>query len=167
MPKSCTGSRYTGYSSTSSRLRKVASAVTGPGRHDVTIGEDQAALGVDHEAGRLRGGVPLGVEGARLVDLDRDHAPGDALERHGPVRIALDRHGGLRGVGLLTGLAPGGGGAGGGGPGGVRLGGAPGLAFGGGGGGGSAGAAAVSAAAALGPEVAPGGCGVCARAAQE
>src|SRR5579863_9600746 len=31
MPKSCTGSRYTGYSCTSSRLRKVASAVTGPG----------------------------------------------------------------------------------------------------------------------------------------
>src|SRR5580698_3277796 len=31
MPKSWTGSRYTGYSCTSSRLRKVASAVTGPG----------------------------------------------------------------------------------------------------------------------------------------
>src|SRR5580698_1928375 len=31
MPKSCTGSRYTGYSCTSSRLRKVASEVTGPG----------------------------------------------------------------------------------------------------------------------------------------
>src|ERR1700691_4018945 len=31
MPKSCTGSRYTGYSCTSSRFRKVASAVTGPG----------------------------------------------------------------------------------------------------------------------------------------
>src|ERR1700733_10999669 len=31
MPKSCTGSRYTGYSCTSSRLRNVASAVTGPG----------------------------------------------------------------------------------------------------------------------------------------
>src|SRR3984885_9533094 len=31
MPKSCTGSRYTGYSCTSSRLRKVASAMTGPG----------------------------------------------------------------------------------------------------------------------------------------
>src|SRR3984885_922598 len=31
MPKSCTGSRYTGYSCSSSRLRKVASAMTGPG----------------------------------------------------------------------------------------------------------------------------------------
>src|SRR5256886_6704680 len=31
MPKSCTGSRYTGYSCTSSRFRKVAAAVTGPG----------------------------------------------------------------------------------------------------------------------------------------
>src|SRR6185369_17796324 len=31
MPKSCTGSRYTARSSTSSRLRKVASAITGPG----------------------------------------------------------------------------------------------------------------------------------------
>ena len=79
-----------------------------PRGHDVTVGEDQAALGVHHEAGRLRGGVPLGVEGARQVDVDRDHARGDVLERHGPVRIALDRHGGLRGVGLLTGLAPGG-----------------------------------------------------------
>src|SRR5215471_14822760 len=31
MPKSWTGSRYTGYSCTSSRLRKVAMEVTGPG----------------------------------------------------------------------------------------------------------------------------------------
>src|SRR5882762_7862004 len=31
MPKSWMGSRYTGYSCTSSRLRKIACAVTGPG----------------------------------------------------------------------------------------------------------------------------------------
>src|SRR5437899_1909976 len=32
---------------------------------DVAVGEDQAALGVDHEAGRLAARVPLGVDGDR------------------------------------------------------------------------------------------------------
>ena len=40
---------------------------------DVTVGEYQPALGVDHEAGGLARLVPFGVEGPRLVDLDRDN----------------------------------------------------------------------------------------------
>ena len=65
-----------------------------PGRHDVAIGEDQAALGVDDEAGRLARHVPLGVERARQVDLDRDDAARDPLERAGPARVfgVGDRH---------------------------------------------------------------------------
>ena len=71
--------------------------MTGPGRHDVTIGEDQAALGVDDEAGRLARHVPFGVERARQVDLDRDDAGRDALERARPARIfgVGDRHAAL------------------------------------------------------------------------
>src|SRR5437868_4211073 len=65
--------------------------------HDVAVGEDQAALGVDHEAGRLGARVPLRVEGAGRIDVDRDDAAGDALERVGPVGIALDGRGLLRG----------------------------------------------------------------------
>jgi len=39
------------------------------GRHDVPVGEDEAALRIDHEAGGLRRYVALGIEGARLIDL--------------------------------------------------------------------------------------------------
>ena len=78
--------------------------------HDVAVGEDQAALGIDHEAGGLRGGVPLRIEGARRIDVDRHDAAGDALERHGPVGIALDR-GRLRHGRLPARLAGGGGAA--------------------------------------------------------
>ena len=63
----------------------------GPRRHDVPVGQDQAALGIDDEAGRLARLVPLGVERARLVDLDRDDRRGDALERAVPGRVLLDR----------------------------------------------------------------------------
>ena len=59
-------------------------------RDDVPVRQDQAALGVDHEAGRLRRRVPLRVEGARCVDLDRDHAGRDPLERPGPARGLLE-----------------------------------------------------------------------------
>ena len=64
------------------------------GCHDVTIGEDQAALGIDDEAGRLARHVPLGVEGARLIHLDGDDAAGHALERSCPAGIfgGGDRH---------------------------------------------------------------------------
>ncbi len=56
------------------------------GRDDVPVGQDQAALGVDHETRRLARLVPLGVEGAGLVDLDRDDRRRDALERTVPRR---------------------------------------------------------------------------------
>ncbi len=60
-------------------------------RDDVTVGENQPALGIDDETGGLRGAVPLRVEGARLIDFDRHDAVRDALERDGPVRIFFDR----------------------------------------------------------------------------
>jgi hypothetical protein len=50
----------------------------------VTIREDEPAFGIDDEARRLRGGIPFRVEGARLVDLDGDHAFGHACERAAP-----------------------------------------------------------------------------------
>ena len=53
-------------------------------RHDVAVREDQSALGVDDEPRRLRGGVPLGVERARLVDLDGDDALGNSRQRAAP-----------------------------------------------------------------------------------
>ena len=53
-------------------------------RDHVAIGEDEAPLGVDDEARGLRGGVPFGVERARLVDFDGDHALGDARQRAAP-----------------------------------------------------------------------------------
>ena len=59
----------------------------GPRRDDMAIREDEAALGIDDEAGRLRRGVPLRVEGARLVDFDGDDALRDALERAGPAAV--------------------------------------------------------------------------------
>ena len=62
----------------------------------MAVGEDQAALRVDHEAGGLRGGVPFGVERARRIDFDGDDAVRDALERDRPVRIFFDGGGLLR-----------------------------------------------------------------------
>jgi len=69
----------------------------------VTIGEDQSALGVDHEAGGLRRSIPLGIERARLVDLDGDHALRDAGERatpSGALTLRLGQCGLRRGSGL-------------------------------------------------------------------
>ncbi len=54
------------------------------GRHDVPVGQDQAAHGVDHEARRLARLVPLRVEGAGLVDFDGDDRRRDALDRAVP-----------------------------------------------------------------------------------
>ena len=50
-----------------------------PGRHDVAVGENQAALRVDDEAGRLTRHIPFGVERARQVDLDGDDAGRDTF----------------------------------------------------------------------------------------
>ncbi len=61
------------------------------GGDHVPVREDQATLGVDHEPGRLRGRVPLGVEGARRIDVDGDDAARNALEGGGPVGILLHR----------------------------------------------------------------------------
>ena len=61
-----------------------------PRRHHVAVGQDDAALGIHHETRGLRRSVPLGVEGARHVDLDRDHAGRDALERARPARGLLE-----------------------------------------------------------------------------
>ena len=46
----------------------------------MAIGQNEPALGVDDEPGRLRRGVPLRIERPHAVDLNRDHAGGDALE---------------------------------------------------------------------------------------
>ncbi len=56
------------------------------GCHDVAVGQDQATHRVDHEARRLARLVPLGVEGAGLVDLDGHDRRRDALERPVPRR---------------------------------------------------------------------------------
>ncbi len=61
------------------------------GRDHVPVGQDQAALRVDDEAGRLARLVPLGVERAGLVDLDRDDRGRDAFERMVPGRVLLRR----------------------------------------------------------------------------
>ncbi len=50
-------------------------------RDDVAVRENDPALCVDHETGGLARLIALGIEGARAVDLDRDDARGDALER--------------------------------------------------------------------------------------
>ena len=78
------GSRYTGI-----ELHFLAIEERGLGRHrarrhHVAVGEDEAALGIDHEAGGLRGGIPLRIERARLVDLDGDHALGDSRQGSAP-----------------------------------------------------------------------------------
>ncbi len=59
----------------------------GAGRHDVAIREDDPALRVDDEAGGLARGVALGIERASAVDLDRDHAGSDTLERAVPALL--------------------------------------------------------------------------------
>ncbi len=59
--------------------------------HHVAIGQDETALRVDHESGGLRGRVPFRVEGPSAVDLNGDHAGGDALERLRPVLGRADR----------------------------------------------------------------------------
>ena len=64
-----------------------------PGRHHVTIGQDEPALRVDDESRRLRGGIPLGVECPRTVNLDRDHAGGYPLQSLSPVRGTVDELG--------------------------------------------------------------------------
>jgi hypothetical protein len=46
-------------------IEETPPAPSPSGRHDVTIREDQAALGVDDEAGRLARHIPFGVERAR------------------------------------------------------------------------------------------------------
>ncbi len=56
-------------------------------RDHVPVGQDQAALGVDDEAGGLARLVPFGVEGARLVDLDGDDRGRDPLQRAVPGRV--------------------------------------------------------------------------------
>ncbi len=66
------------------------------GGDDVTVGQDQAPLGVDHESGRLRRGIPLRVEGPGCIDIDRHHTARDPLESHRPVGITFDRGGLLR-----------------------------------------------------------------------
>jgi hypothetical protein len=63
----------------------------GARRHDVAIREDESALGIHDEPGSLRRGIPLGIEGARRVDLDRNDTFCDAFERRGPIG-ALARH---------------------------------------------------------------------------
>ena len=50
------------------------------------VGQDQAAHRIDHETRRLARLVPVGVEGAGLVDLDGDDRRRDALERTVPRR---------------------------------------------------------------------------------
>ncbi len=72
----------------------------GSRRHDMPIRQDESALGVDDEARGLRRRVPLGVEGARAVDLNGDDAAGDSLQglcpaggrAHDPGRRHRRRH---------------------------------------------------------------------------
>ena len=54
------------------------------GRHDMAVREDETKLGIHDEAGRLRGGIPLGVERPGAVDTYRHHTGGDPLERVRP-----------------------------------------------------------------------------------
>jgi hypothetical protein len=72
----------------------------GSGVNDVTIGEDDAPLGVDDEGGRLRGSVPFGVEGAGGVDADRNDGGADSLQTVAPgLRLGV----GVRGTGFGAG----------------------------------------------------------------
>ncbi len=57
------------------------------GRHHVTVGKDQAALGVDDETGRLRRRIPLSIECPGRIDVDGHDAARDPLEGRGPVGI--------------------------------------------------------------------------------
>src|SRR5690606_6044722 len=59
----------------------------GPRRDDVPIRQDQAALRVDDESGRLARHVPFGVERARQIHLNRDDTACDPLNRARPPRI--------------------------------------------------------------------------------
>jgi hypothetical protein len=52
----------------------------------MAVGQYQSAVGIDHETGGLRRHIALGIERARLIDLDRHHAAGNALERGSPIR---------------------------------------------------------------------------------
>jgi hypothetical protein len=56
-------------------------------RHHVPIRQYEAALRVDDESGRLRGGVPFGIESAGAVELNRHHARGDSLECLRPIGV--------------------------------------------------------------------------------
>ena len=53
-------------------------------RDHVPIRQDQAALGINDKPGRLSGRIPLGIEGARRINLYRDDAARNARERLGP-----------------------------------------------------------------------------------
>src|SRR5579863_9067732 len=155
MPKSCTGSRYTGYSCTSSRLRKVASAVTGPGvttcrlvwirPRSASTTKPVACAVVFHSVSKAR-------VRSTLLEITLGAMRSSVTAQSGFSSTATAA---CAGLGRWPVSPPGGGGPG------VTSGGAPGLAF--AGGGGSAGAAATSAAVVE----APGACGICASAAHE
>ena len=66
-------------------------------RDDVAVGEDQTALRIDHESGRLCGRIPFGIESAGAVDLDGHDAGGDARQGLRPVRGRSERSGSCRG----------------------------------------------------------------------
>ena len=63
-----------------------------PGRHDVTIRQDEPPPGIDDEAGRLARHIPFGVERPGLIDLDRDDTSRGPFQRASPPRILCGRY---------------------------------------------------------------------------
>ena len=62
-----------------------------PRCHDMPVGQDQSALGVDHEPGCLAALVPLRIECTCTVDLDRYDAGGYSFQCPAPgLRIGFD-----------------------------------------------------------------------------
>ena len=63
-----------------------------PRRHHVPIRQDQPALGIHHEPGRLTGLVALRVERPRTVHVNRHHRRRDLLQRRVPGPLLGLRH---------------------------------------------------------------------------
>ncbi len=77
----------------------------GSGRDDMTIGQYQSALGIDDEAGGLRGRIPLGIECARAVDLNGDHAGRNSFQGLRPIGRRTGDAGALASAGKQPGIA--------------------------------------------------------------
>ena len=70
-------------------VREQGLAADRPGRHDVAVGQDDAALRVHHEPGAVQECVGLGIERTGLVDPQGHHRRADLLQGFPPGRLVV------------------------------------------------------------------------------